>query len=216
MAGVASAVVDSYAKYITRSVEDVTADLETYVELMARWQRVQNLVSRETLPTIWTRHIADSLQALKLLTDRDVRLLDLGSGGGLPAIPLAIARLDLPNAKFDLVEPNVRKAAFLRTVARELGLPITVHACRVQQIDSRETLQPDVISSRALAPLADLLAMSAPCFSGSTRAIFHKGSEYAEEIAESRSRWRFDVIVVPSDTDPASALLEIRNLTSDQ
>jgi 16S rRNA (guanine527-N7)-methyltransferase len=216
MGGEASAVIQPYAKYISRPMEDIATDLQAYLELLKRWQKVQNLVSRETLPTLWTRHIADSLQTLRLLDENDRSLLDLGSGGGLPAIPLAIARRDVLGTVFGLVEPNVRKAAFLRAVARELALPIVVHACRVQEIDSRETLRPDVITSRALAPLSDLFAMVAPCFTPKTRAIFHKGSEYAEEIAESRSRWRFDVIVVPSDTDPASALLEIRNLTSDQ
>jgi 16S rRNA (guanine527-N7)-methyltransferase len=212
MDGEALAVIRPYAKYITRPTEEIATDLETYTELLKRWQRVQNLVSRETLPTLWTRHIADSLQILKLLHDSDRRFLDLGSGGGLPAIPLAIARRDVPGALFGLVEPNARKAAFLRAVARELALPIVVHACRVQEIDSRETLRPDVITSRALAPLSDLLAVAAPCFADETRAVFHKGSEYAEEIAESRAHWLFDVLVVPSDTDPASALLEIRDL----
>jgi 16S rRNA (guanine527-N7)-methyltransferase len=208
----ASAVIRPYAKYIVRPTEDIASDLEAYVELLKRWQRVQNLVSRETLPSLWTRHIADSLQVLRLLSDSDRRFVDLGSGGGLPAIPLVIAWRDVPGASFNLVEPNARKAAFLRTVARELKLPVIVHACRAQEIDSRETLRPDVITSRALAPLTDLLALAAPCTTPKTRAIFHKGSEYAEEIAESRAHWLFDVLVVPSDTDPASALLEIRHL----
>src|SRR6185312_2011558 len=109
----------------------------------------------ETLTELWSRHIADSLQVLKLLSGDDRAFLDLGSGGGFPAIPLAIA-LRGTGKTFLLVEPNARKASFLRTVARELDLAVTVEARRSEEIDSRETISPDVITSRALASLVTL------------------------------------------------------------
>ena len=88
-----------YAAHFTRPAADVAKDLESYAQLLHKWQAVQNLVSRETLNDVWNRHFVDSLQILSLLKQDDVAFLDLGSGGGLPALPLAIA-LKSPNHHF--------------------------------------------------------------------------------------------------------------------
>ncbi|MEO5805351.1 16S rRNA (guanine(527)-N(7))-methyltransferase RsmG [Devosia sp.] len=202
-----------YAQWMARPVEAVAADLESFSVLLKRWQRVQNLVSRETLDSLWTRHFADSLQILKLTNAADVLFLDLGSGGGFPALPLAIALKGSP-ARFVLVEPNSRKVSFLRTVAREIGLAVTVEGVRSDQIDSRETLAVDVITSRALASLPDLCGMLAPFFRPKTRALLHKGREHVEELAESRAQWDYDVLLTSSDTSEDGVLIELRNLRS--
>jgi 16S rRNA (guanine527-N7)-methyltransferase len=210
----AARIIRPYAAHLVRGTDAVAADLLAYVELLKRWQRVQNLVSRETLREVWIRHIADSLQTLGLIRETDLRFVDFGSGGGLPAIPLAIALRDRGGAGFTLIEPNERKVSFLRTIARELKLPLEVIAARTDQIDSRETFAPDVITARALADLPSLCAMAAPFFAPQTRAIFHKGREHVEEVAKSRAFWRFDVVVVDSDTNIGSALLVLTNLRS--
>jgi 16S rRNA (guanine527-N7)-methyltransferase len=203
--------VKPYEKFVSRSVEEVATDLEHYVALLTKWQKVQNLVSRETLQQVWTRHIADSLQVLKFLNDTDKTVVDLGSGGGFPALPMAIGSKG-SDRTFTLVEPTGRKASFLRTVARELQLPVKVENSRAEEIDSRETLRPDVITSRALASLDTLCTMSAPLFAENTRAIFHKGREHGEEVVESRVRWHHDVLVLDSDTDPDGVLIELQHL----
>lgn len=200
-----------YARYCTRPFGAVVGDLEHYAALLTKWQVVQNLVSRETLGELWTRHFADSLQVLKRLSPDDRRFLDLGSGGGLPALPLAIARVGQPGVSFRLVEPNARKASFLRTVARELSLPVCVENRRAEDIDSRETPAPDVVTSRALAPLPRLLPLAAPHFGTMTRGIFHKGRDFGEEVSVSRASWSFDMLVITSDTSDG-ALLEISNI----
>ncbi|MGH8817295.1 MAG: 16S rRNA (guanine(527)-N(7))-methyltransferase RsmG [Achromobacter pestifer] len=200
-----------YAVFFTRSVADVGADLESYALLLRKWQAVQNLVSRETLAAVWSRHFADSLQVLPLLGPNDRAFLDLGSGGGLPALPLAIA-LKGSSCHFTLVEPNGRKASFLRTVARELGLSVSVEARRSDQLDSRETPAPDVITSRALAGLPVLCGWMEPFFAPQTRAILHKGREYVEELAEAVPHWDFNVVSTKSDIDPSGVLLTLTNL----
>ncbi len=202
-----------YEAAFFRTPAEVVADLQAFADLLRKWQPAQNLVSRETLTALWQRHILDSLQILPLLTDADSNFLDLGSGGGLPALPLAIARKG-SGSRFTLVESNGRKASFLRTVARELALPVEVLNCRIEDIDSRGTSIPHVMTSRALAPLPELFATIAPFFGPGTRAILHKGREHVDEIAESRAQWQFDVLVVPSDTNPGSALLVARNLSA--
>ncbi len=204
-----STFIARYESFVFRSASFIEADLEAYAGLLRRWQTVQNLVSRETLDSLWTRHFADSLQVLPLLRPSDRMILDLGSGGGFPALPLAIAcRGD--GRQFQLVEPTARKVSFLRTVTRELNLPVVVHGTRIEQLDSRET--PDVITSRALASLPQLCAWMAPSFGPDTRALLHKGKEHGEEVREARAQWDFDVLEHRSDTDPAGVVLEISNL----
>jgi 16S rRNA (guanine527-N7)-methyltransferase len=211
-AAVAAAV--AYAGHLARPVPDVAADLDRYVALLTRWQAAQNLVSRETLPAVWPRHIVDSLQLLRHLTPADRTFLDLGSGGGFPAIPLAIARNGAADLSFVLVESTGRKASFLRLVARELNLPIRVVASRIEAFDPREMGRPDVITSRALASLDRLCRFAAPHFGPGTRALFHKGRDAGEELAKARAEWELDVVSWPSDTSSDGVLLEIRNMRS--
>lgn len=201
-----------YAAHFGRPLDAVGRDLESYAALLKKWQAVQNLVSRETLGAIWERHFADSLQVLSLLTPRDQEFLDLGSGGGFPALPLAIASKGL-DRHFVLVEPTARKVSFLRTVARELDLNVTVIGRRSDEIDSRETPEPDVVTSRALAALPLLCDWMAPFFAAKTRAILHKGREHVDELTESGAHWHYDVVVNKSDTDPGGVILTITNLT---
>lgn len=200
-----------YAAHFARPIEAVGRDLESYAALLKKWQAVQNLVSRETLDTVWARHFADSLQVLPLFGASDREFMDLGSGGGLPALPLAIASKGL-DRHFVLVEPTARKVSFLRTVARELDLNVTVIGRRSNDIDSRETPVPDVITSRALAALPLLCDWMEPFFATKTRAILHKGREHVNELTESGAHWHYDVVVNKSDTDPGGVILTITNL----
>lgn len=200
-----------YQQYLSRPLDRVAADLESYAQLLRKWQAVQNLVSRETLDEVWTRHFADSLQVLSLLKPTDRVFFDLGSGGGFPALPLAIALKGTPH-NFTLIEPNGRKVSFLRTVARELGLLVTVEGRRSDQIDSRETVKPDVITSRALAALPQLCSWIHPFWAPQTRAILHKGREHVEELAETSTLWDYDVLITPSGTDRSGVLLTLENL----
>jgi len=187
----------------------VQSDLEAFAALLRKWNAVQNLVSRETLDELWPRHIEDSLQLLPLLRDGDLEILDIGSGGGFPAIPLAIASRETQR-RFTLVEPVGKKVAFLRTVARELALPITVKAVRVEALDSRETY--DAITSRALAALPELLRMCSRHLAPKGHLLLPKGMNYRRELDAAAQLYDFDVVVHPSRTDPEAAILEIGKL----
>ncbi|HWV02005.1 MAG TPA: 16S rRNA (guanine(527)-N(7))-methyltransferase RsmG [Devosia sp.] len=183
-------------------------DLEHYAALLRKWNAVQNLVSRETLAEIWPRHIEDSLQLVPLLRPHDRQIIDLGSGGGLPAIPMAIASRETER-RFTLVEPVAKKASFLRAVARELALPVSVESVRAEQIDSRETF--DVVTSRALAALPKLLGYGVDFLRPGGHMLLLKGRTFREEMALAAQLFDFDVIVHPSSTDPEAAILEISN-----
>ena len=202
----ARSVADRYAVFVSRSSVDIAADLESFARLLAKWQRVQNLVSRET-DELWERHFADSLQLLKFYRGES-SILDLGSGGGFPAVPLAIALKDQP-VDFTLVESSAKKTAYLRAAARDLGLNMETLRGRIDTFAPRET---SLLTSRALADLPHLLSWSAPWFGDETRALFHKGREHGEELDKSRALWHFDVIVHPSETGSGGVILEISNL----
>lgn len=187
--------------------------LAIYVELVRRWQKSQNLVSPTTLPTIWTRHVADSLQTLALIPQA-LRWIDFGSGAGFPGLVTAIALTGRPAAMVHLVESNKGKAAFLRTVARETGAPVTVHAERIDVFNERFHDPVDGISARALAPLNALADHSAIHVKRGAVAVFHKGRDFEVELAEASARWSLDLVKHPSRVDAGGCLVEIRRIDS--
>ena len=188
---------------------NLQSDLERFATLLRKWNAVQNLVSRETIGELWPRHIDDSLQLMKFVRDTDLRVIDLGSGGGFPALPMAIASRGTKRA-FTLVEPIAKKASFLRAAARDLDLDVTVEANRAEAIDSRETF--DLVTARALAPLPELLALASRFAGSSTRLLFQKGRNYRQELDAAAAKFHFDVVVHPSESDPEGVILEITNL----
>ena len=187
----------------------IETDLDAYEALLRKWNAVQNLVSRETLQELRTRHFADSLQLMRWVRPADHTVLDVGSGGGFPAIPMAIASREVER-RFTLLEPIQKKVAFLRTVARELDLPITVAANRAEQFDSRETF--DLVTSRALAALPELLVAIARFCAPKGHMLLHKGRNYRQELDAAAAFFDFDVLVHPSETDAEGVILEISNL----
>ena len=206
----AERVVAPYATLLSRPVADVAADLDAFAALIFKWNKTQNLVSRETVGELWPRHIADSLQVLPLLEKSDVTILDLGSGGGFPSIPLAIVSKGIRTLV--LVEPIGKKTSFLKAVNRELALGMRVESVRAEMLLPENLPPVDVITSRALAPLPELCRMALPFWRDGTRAIFHKGREHVEELAEAGATYHFDVVVHPSRTDDSGALIEISKL----
>ena len=117
---------------------------EAYLTLLEKWQRRINLVANSTMANVWQRHILDSAQLIKFYPANTKKILDVGSGAGFPGLVLAI----MGDVTVDLVESDQRKAVFLSTVIRELGLPAKVHN---QRIETMPNLRPDVITARALA-----------------------------------------------------------------
>jgi 16S rRNA (guanine527-N7)-methyltransferase len=181
--------------------------LDAYVALLLKWQTSINLVSPRTLSEIWTRHILDSAQLLGLAPAGAQRWVDLGSGGGLPGLVIAILGADRIGFEMILVESDQRKAAFLRTAAREVGLSrcVSVRAERIEEVTA--TLAPaDVVSARALAPLSALIALSRPLLESGAVGIFPKGETIERELTEWGRPDNFQVTLAPSRTHPAAAI----------
>ncbi len=197
-----------------RVSRETNAKLEIFAELFRKWARAINLVAPSTAGDLWERHIADSAQ-LFALTPSPKTWVDLGSGGGFPGIVTAILLLELGDGWVHLVESNHKKASFLRNAIIETGARASVHPIRIEDAPE-QVLQCDAISARALADLSELLAYSLPWTKASTetRLFFHKGRDYAREVAAARGRWAFDLIEHPSQIERESVILEISNLAS--
>ncbi|MEH3145358.1 MAG: 16S rRNA (guanine(527)-N(7))-methyltransferase RsmG [Methylobacterium frigidaeris] len=191
------------------SRETATA-LDLYVQQLTRWQTIKNLVGPSTLSEVWTRHIADSLQLLALAPGAR-RWLDLGSGAGIPGLVIAIAGRDIPGFQVDLVESNARKGAFLQETARLTGAPATVHVARIEAVIDRFGTT-DVVCARALAPLPQLVAWTAPLLKNGVLGLFPKGREAGTELTAAREEWRFDSDLIPSRTDSEARIVRISSL----
>ena len=184
--------------------------LNLYESLLRRWQPAVNLVAPATLPHIWSRHFADSAQLAALVPAEARSLVDLGSGGGFPGLVLGILMAGKGLQRVILVESDMRKAAFLREVARQTAAPVEILSIRIEKCATQlKSEQVDVVMARALAPLDRLLALAAPMLGPQATGLFLKGQDAQAEIAAARKRWLFDVSCVPSVTDARASVVKI-------
>lgn len=187
--------------------------LETYRQLLEKWQQTINLVGPSTIPEFWTRHVADSAQLLTLVPKTARKWVDLGSGGGFPGLVIAqiwAERAPEEAAIVHLVESDGRKCAFLRTVIRETGAPAAVHEGRIEDLIAQKPdvfAGTDIVSARALAPLPKLLDLSTPYFDIHTIGMFMKGQGWQDELTQAQQYWNINPKVVSSRTDKAGKII---------
>lgn len=180
--------------------------LRTLERLLQKWNPAINLVSKATLPGAWTRHILDSAQLFHL--GQGSHWVDLGSGGGFPGLVIAALAHEHPDKRsVTLIESDQRKATFLRTAARELGLTVTVLSQRIEQAPPQSA---NTLSARALAALPTLLAFADRHLHPDGLALFPKGETWQDEVELARQHWHFDLTVHPSATDAAGAILAVK------
>jgi 16S rRNA (guanine527-N7)-methyltransferase len=185
--------------------------LETFLEVLLRWQAKLNLVAPSTLHELWTRHIADSLQLLPLAPQARV-WADFGSGGGFPGIPIACALADYPGVRVHLIESNGKKASFLREAVRATGVPAIVHQERVEKFAETCAETVHVVTARALAPLKTLLDQAFPLISRGAIGLFLKGQDVDAELTDAAKYWRLEASKVPSKTSPQSSIVVVHSL----
>jgi 16S rRNA (guanine527-N7)-methyltransferase len=187
--------------------------LENYVKLLLRWQARINLIGPATEEDVWQRHIADSMQLGPLIKNRTKSarpvIIDLGTGAGLPGIPLAISL----GAFVHLVESTKKKAAFLREAIRVTGIDAMVHNCRIEAIDS-DMLRPhpDIVTSRALAPLGKLFEFAEPWIEKGAIGMFMKGQHVDNELTQATKCWSMNLELVPSPEKTGGTIVIVKNL----
>ena len=185
------------------------ADFQAYETLLAKWNRKINLVSPAAAKDFWGRHALDSWQLAAMLPKSFETLLDLGSGAGFPGIAMAIASKQTGQGRVTMVESAGKKAAFLRTVIRELSLPATVWADRAEDMPPQPY---DIITARAFAPLPRLLTYAHPFWGEDTTALLLKGQGAQEELTQAQISWIYNVTSTTSRSDPTGVILQINDL----
>jgi len=190
---------------------ETAARLDRFVAVLLDWQRRINLIAPSTEPSLWTRHIADSLQLLALAPQARV-WADLGSGAGFPGLAIACALADTPEACVHLVESNTKKAAFLREAARAADVPAVVHAVRIADFIKKAPERIDVVTARALAPLPELLAAAYPLLIRGAVGLFPKGQGVDAELTEAAKCWKIQLSLTPSRTDPKARIVAVHGL----
>ncbi|MEY9180686.1 16S rRNA (guanine527-N7)-methyltransferase [Bradyrhizobium sp. USDA 326] len=167
---------------------ETEAQLDRYIALLRAWQAKTNLVAPSTLPHLWTRHIADSLQLVDLAPTAK-RWADLGSGGGFPGVVLACAMAGTSGASVHLIERIAKKAAFLREAIRVTASPGVVHLAEIGDNVDRITGPVDCVTARALAPLHQLIGFAEPLMRQGAKALFLKGQDVEAELTEAAKYW---------------------------
>lgn len=168
---------------------ELAPPLLAYLDLLARWNRTYNLTAVRDPREMVSRHLLDSL-AMEPFLDGIDSLADLGTGPGLPGIPLAIAR---PGLRVTLVEANGKKARFLREAVRTLGLAnAEVAESRIEALDRPGTF--DAITARALATLPQILEFGGHLLAPGGKLLAMKGARPDEEIAALPRGWRLETL----------------------
>ena len=183
--------------------------LGAYVTILLAGTEAQNLIAPSTVRNVWSRHIVDSAQLARLTApDRQGDWLDIGSGGGLPGLVLAL----LLDRSFTLCEPRRLRAAFLEQAIGDLGLArqVTVAPVRVEQVRVRAA----TISARAVMGLDPLLRTARHCADRDTEWLLPRGQSGASEIQGSTMLRRATFHVEQSLTDLSAAILVARGIVA--
>ena len=185
--------------------------LELFVGKLLHVSQLINLIARSTIPNIWVRHVADSLQLLLLAPDAKC-WIDLGSGAGFPGRVIACALANRAGASVHLVESVGKKAAFLREAVDALKIPAVVHAVRIEDFVKNFSGKPDVVCARALAPLDRLLQLAHPLLKTGAKGLFPKGQDVEGELTRASKYWNIEADLIPSKTSREGRIVVIRGL----
>jgi len=196
---------------LTPVSRETESRLDRYLDLLGQWQTKTNLVAPSTLPHLWTRHVADSLQLLTLAPDART-WVDLGSGGGFPGIVLACALAEKPGSVVHLVERNSKKAAFLREALRITSAPGIVHATGIEDIVDSIQGPIDCVTARALAPLHQIIGFAEPLVGKGAKALFLKGQDVEAELTEATKYWNIKPILHSSLTGGHGWIVELDHI----
>lgn len=196
----------------TYNVSRETFDkLKHYQSMLIEWQSKFNLVSSSTLDDAWNRHFLDSVQLFQYIPNQAKILYDFGSGAGFPGMVLAImANEKMPDLQVSLIESTTKKTLYLNAVKSETNTNVTILNDRIENLQLPKA---DVITSRAMASLTELLGYAYKFCKKESVCIFPKGKKYAEELSEAHKRWKFKCQIVASTQSDEGKILIITNLS---
>jgi 16S rRNA (guanine527-N7)-methyltransferase len=183
-----------------------------FIEVLLKWQKSINLISNSTINTIWKRHFLDSAQLYTYTHNIKGNILDIGSGAGFPGMILAM----MGNNNVNLIESDQKKCIFMREVARLTNTKVKIYNCRIEDLDY---MKPELIISRALAPLSKLIEYVDNHMNKNIeenkvtpKLLFLKGKNYNNEIYDLLKIKKLEIDIFPSITDDFGKVLYIKNI----
>ena len=179
--------------------------LDQYLNLLKEHNSHTNIVGKSTLINPWRSHILDSLQISKLISHKNLSIVDIGTGAGLPGMILSI----FGYTNITLVDSNNKKINFLENTKKDLSLNTNIISTRIENINNK---QYDVITSRALAKLDKLFSYSQKFLKKNSILIFLKGKTVNEELANAKKNWIFSFKKYNSLSDERGSVLKINNI----
>jgi 16S rRNA (guanine527-N7)-methyltransferase len=207
-------VIDKVSETLSREkafalfpeLQRISPELTLYADLLRRWQAKINLVAPNTLGELWLRHFADSAQVQAAAPEARI-WVDLGSGAGFPGLVTALLLKGKSGATVHLIESDQRKGAFLRAVSRETSAPAQIHIGRIETVLPELEGSIEAVSARALAPLSDLLRLTANSIEKGAKGVFLKGEDWREELTPLEPETNFFFSTIDSRTHPRSRLI---------
>ena len=178
--------------------------IQEFLSLLKNCNTKVNLVGKSTLIDPKNSHILVSIQISRYIKNRKLKIVDLGTGAGIPGIVLYIYGY----FNMFLIDSNIKKITFLKKVAKDLNLSFNIIYSRIENFKNNKF---DIIVSRALAKLDKLLFYSSFLSHKNTKLIFLKGMKIDQEINEAKYRWNFTYSLEQSLSDPRGKLVIISN-----
>ena len=201
---------DDISKQINVSRETFER-IDAVLACLDDWGSRMNLMGPAERGSIWRRHVYDSLQLLQFLPP-DAKVVDLGSGGGFPALPLACA-LGATGGHVTMVETVGKKARFLQAAVDAADLSATVRQGRAENVGD---IAADFVTARALAPLPKLLEYASPWLLRGGVGFFHKGERWKEELTSASAKWTFASEAIPSISGGAGIILKVAEVVREE
>ncbi len=182
-----------------------TKKIEKFISEMFEFNKHTNIVGKSTLENVWERHIADSLQLSLFISEKKSKVFDLGTGGGLPGVPLSV----LGYKNIFMVDSVGKKVDFVRSVVKLLSLSAKTQKKRIEKLNIGKA---DLIVSRALAPLNKLLFYSLLHSNKNTTSLFLKGRNVYNEIEMAKKKFNFNLETFKSISSEDGFILKIKNI----
>nr|WP_171021662.1 16S rRNA (guanine(527)-N(7))-methyltransferase RsmG [Zongyanglinia marina] len=183
--------------------------LVVFSEVIRKWNPKINLVSKNSLELLWTRHIIDSIQVYRSAPSAKT-WVDIGSGGGFPGLIVALLAADeAPDLAVTLIESDQRKSVFLRTAARECGVKVKVISDRIEKVEPQHA---NIVSARALADLNVLLGYVHRHLGTNGTVLLPKGVTWKKEVEDACQNWHFEAEPISSLTEPDAVILKLQGV----
>ncbi len=176
-----------------------------FINSIISYNKHTNLVGRSTIKSMWHRHILDCLQLTKHINSKSCKILDMGTGPGLPGLLFSI--IGYHNVL--MIESTKKKADFVKSIINELSLSAKIENKRIEKTTTSKN---DIIVSRALAPLKKLLSYTRMHSNKNTTSLFLKGRNVNVEIKNAMETFLFDFKIIKSISGGDGHVLQIKNL----